>query len=557
MHPLTRVIIFFWLLGAASTFGTTVAFAEPESVINVTTNTDEYDTNGSGAGCSLREAITAANTDSAFGGCNAGNGKDKIVLQAATYFLTRAGDEAENVTGDLDIHSKLTLQGAGQTATIINANDLDRAIFIGESPGVVINDLTITNGTTSGAGGGINAQNKLTLNNVTVNNNHANLGGGGIAASGTNGNIGLVVNNSLVENNTSGNNGAGINTYVPATVTASTIRNNTTQNSGALGGGIFSYGNGNLVVRNSTIYNNTAEGHGGGLYNEKLATLVNSTLSANNSKGNGGGIANVGIATVNLFSVTIASNHADSNNNSTGLGGGIFNSAGTVEFRNTIIANNTLKTALPTNNDCEGTLTSRGFNLIEAIPGTCNIGGSTSNNVTGQDPALGILGPNGGATWTHPLAGGSPAIDKGAPYGCEDENEHLLATDQRGETRSTDGDGLGGPICDIGAYERPISAACVAKPAAPELSFPIDGSTNSGHKSTLIWQAADCAAKFKIIFKRGSPQGALVFKAKNVEVLEYNTPKLAFDTYYWRVIASNQFGKSKSPWNSFSLAKKD
>ena len=556
MQLVKRGILFFTLFIIALSIGVTTAFAEPEAVINVTTNADEYDTNGSGAGCSLREAITAANTDSAFGGCNAGSGKDKIVLQAATYFLTRAGNESQNVSGDLNIHSKLTLQGAGQTATIINGNDLDRVIVITESPGVVINDMTITNGTTTGAGGGINARNKLTLHNVTVSSNHANLGGGGIVASGTNGNLGLIVNNSLVENNTSGDNGAGINTYVPATITASTIRNNTTQNSGALGGGIFNYGNGNLVIHNSTINNNTAEGHGGGLYNEQLAAVVNSTISGNNAKGDGGGIANVGIAVVNLFSVTIANNHADSNNNNTGLGGGIYNGGGTVEFRNSILANNTLKTALPTNNDCEGALTSRGFNLIEAIPVTCDIGGSTGNIVTGQDPALGILGPNGGATWTHSLAGGSPAIDKGAPYGCTDENDNLLATDQRGETRSTDGDGIGGPICDIGAYERPIAAACVAKPAAPDLSFPIDGSTNSGHKSTLRWQDADCAAKFKIIFKRGSPQGALVFKAKNIEVLEYNTPKLAFDTYYWRVIASNPFGKSKSAWNSFSLAKK-
>lgn len=557
MKSIRRSFLLFVFFSLSGAFGAPFAFAETEAVITVTTNLDEYDTNGSGAGCSLREAITAANTNAAFGGCPAGKAKDKIVLQAMTYLLTRPGLESANVSGDLDILSNLTLQGAGQTTTILNGNDLDRVIQITGASNVVISDLTVTNGTTTLAGGGINAQNKLTLNNVTVSNNHANLSGGGIAASGTGESVGLILNNTIVENNTSGDNGAGISAYVPTTITSSAIRNNTTQNSGALGGGIYNYGNSALVVRNSTLNNNTAEGHGGGVYNSKTAALINTTISGNNAKGNGGGIVNDATGTLELFSVTIANNHADSNNNNTGLGGGIYNGIGTVEFKNTILANNTLKTALPTNNDCEGALTSRGFNLIEIVPGTCNIGGSTGNIITGQDPALGILGPNGGATWTHPLAGGSPALDKGMPYGCRDENENLLATDQRGEIRSTDGDGIGGPICDIGAYERPLSAACVAKPTAPDLVFPIDGSTNSGHRSTLKWKDADCAAKFKVIFKRGSSQGALVFKAKNVQVLEYNTPRLSFDTYYWRVIAINQFGKSKSPWNSFSLAKKD
>ncbi len=287
--------------------------------------------------------------------------------------------------------------------------------------------------------------------------------------------------------------------------------------------------------------------------------MVNTTVSSNNAKGNGGGLYNYN-GTFSLYSVTIANNHADSNNNNTGLGGGIWTyscaSSCPVELLNTIVANNTLKTVGATANDCEGPLTSGGFNLMEAIPGTCTIGGSTGNNITGQDPALGILGPNGGATWTHSLAGNSPAIDKGSPYGCKDETGSILAADQRGELRSTDGDGIGGPRCDIGASERPIAASCIAKPTTPQVDFPIDGSTNSGHKTTLRWKNADCAEKFKIILKRGSPQGSVVQLFKNVRVLEVTKGKLSFDNYYWRVIAINQFGKTKSAWFSFTLAPK-
>ena len=51
----------------------------------VTTTADEF---GTPTGCSLREAIQAANNDAAFGGCIAGNGDDTITLQALTYILT-------------------------------------------------------------------------------------------------------------------------------------------------------------------------------------------------------------------------------------------------------------------------------------------------------------------------------------------------------------------------------------------------------------------------------------------------------------------------------------
>lgn len=58
------------------------------TVITVTTEADELNANGD---CSLREAITAANTDLAEGACPAGSGDDVIELPAGTYKITRAG----------------------------------------------------------------------------------------------------------------------------------------------------------------------------------------------------------------------------------------------------------------------------------------------------------------------------------------------------------------------------------------------------------------------------------------------------------------------------------
>src|SRR3990170_5334510 len=69
--------------------------------IAVNTSTDELNADGD---CSLREAIQAANTDTAVDACPAGSGADTITLPAGTYNLTMAGTGGDaNATGDLDI----------------------------------------------------------------------------------------------------------------------------------------------------------------------------------------------------------------------------------------------------------------------------------------------------------------------------------------------------------------------------------------------------------------------------------------------------------------------
>jgi len=84
-------------------------------------------------------------------------------------------------------------------------------------------------------------------------------------------------------------------------------------------------------------------------------------------------------------------------------------------------------------------LHSLGFNLIETTT-DCQILGTTTGNITGQDPMLGSLQNNGGSTLTQLPLHGSPAIDHG-------DNTTCPPIDQRGWHR---------PIsvsCDIGAVE--------------------------------------------------------------------------------------------------------
>jgi hypothetical protein len=263
--------------------------------------------------------------------------------------------------------------------------------------------------------------------------------------------------------------GGGVNTVVrissaTAHVTLSkvTVQNGSVTN--GRGGGI--YNGGTLTINNSTLSRNSVDyGFGGGIYNTGTLTINNSTLSGNSASGfcirlcsAGAGIYNGGTLTVN--------NSTLSENSATSLGGGIFGYFGTATISNSTVSGNSavagagiyknsrstaaLQNSVVANNsggNCNGTMTSNGYNL--SSDGTCNFNGTGDLNNT--VPKLGKLGSYGGPTQTIPLLSGSPAIDSGNPNGCTDGHGHLLKTDQRGKPRP-DKEDTGG--CDMGAYER-------------------------------------------------------------------------------------------------------
>jgi CSLREA domain-containing protein len=148
-----------------------------DSIITVTTSTDELNTNGQ---CSLREAITNANNDDQSGStdCAAGNGSDTISLSNSIYTLTLLGEnEDNNQTGDLDISSDIVFQGVTSATTIIQAgttitNSIDRVFQITISNtvfSVTFDSLTIRHGKSYGilnySGGNLNIINSAILSN--------------------------------------------------------------------------------------------------------------------------------------------------------------------------------------------------------------------------------------------------------------------------------------------------------------------------------------------------------------------------------------------------------
>jgi CSLREA domain-containing protein len=409
-NQIKQIMIIVLLIALGVSLGISVVAVRTVTAAAITVNTTDDELNADGD-CSLREAIVAANTDTAVDACPAGSGADTINLPAGTYTLSLVGNDDDASAGDLDITQDLTLAGAGPLQTTIDANGIDRAIHILGNASTQISRLTVIGGNLSSLlGAGIYVyQGSLTL--ILSRVWHST----GLAAIS----VAPIINNAL-------------------TILDSRIEDN-------FGSGVVVNGNATGLIVNSTISGNSTSGSGGGVSNAGILTIVNSTISGNDSAYDGGGISTSN-GQVHLYNVTIANNTTDSDNDSFGNGGGIaIGSIATVTFQNTIIAGNFDNSnpglVIP---DCSGVLTSEGYNLIQSDFG-CGITGDTTGNRINQDAALDPLQNNGGPTFTHALQITSEAINTGNPAGCRDHNGDLLDTDQRGYVRNG--------RCDIGAFE--------------------------------------------------------------------------------------------------------
>jgi len=159
-----------------------------------------------GSGCTLVDAITAANDDAATGGCSAGNGADTIVLESgATYTLSAVNNPQYGPNGLPSITSEITIQGNGATITRGGGAPDFRFFHVVVTGTLTLENLTLSNGRVEGGeggyggggggggagmGGAIYNQGALALEDCTISDNTAvggnggNGGGGGAGAGG-------------------------------------------------------------------------------------------------------------------------------------------------------------------------------------------------------------------------------------------------------------------------------------------------------------------------------------------------------------------------------------
>lgn len=392
--------------------------------------------------CTLRAAIMEA---------NALSGDDTISLPATTFNLTiSAVAEDLAVSGDLDITSNITINGASASGTIIDGSGISERVFHVLSGTVVINNVTIRDGNAGSGnnGGGILlAGGNLTLSYSRVLANLASSGAGIAATSGT-----LTINFSSIGREAAAS---------PNTASAN-------------GGGVFLGSGASATINNSTIANNSASA-GGGIFvsGGASATFNNSTISTNSSSGTavtdgGGGIYAAGSVTLN--SVTVASNSAAQ------AGGGVLQLGGSVSMRNTIIADQVSPAGSP---NCSGTMTSLGYNLLESSVGCSgivhNVNGDivVANIVPPTNFELGALADYGGQTdshtHTHSIALSSDsalAVDRANPSGCTNGSS-TFSNDQRGPGYLRNENFR----CDIGAFEFVYVAGVQSPTVTPTITF--------------------------------------------------------------------------------------
>jgi len=283
---------------------------------------------------------------------------------------------------------------------------------------------------------------RITANRLT-NPSFPDSFGGGLYNRGI-----MVVTQSTIDNNTANGDhckGGGLYNTGVLTVTASALIDNIAGGTGPFGdgGALYSHGVGSRVtLRDSTLSGNRSNngGSGGGIWNSGGSTLtvINSTISGNQASNNGGGINNThasGLLTILNSTIT--------NNDAGGFGGAIWNDEDSrLVYQNSIILGNRASEGA----DCENSaiLTSQGHNLLGLATG-CDAGAPGDRTVDPATVFTRVLGPltlnAPGATATHALLPGSPALDAGDDTACP-------TTDQRGVLRPQ------GTYCDIGAVEQ-------------------------------------------------------------------------------------------------------
>ncbi|MCY4072103.1 MAG: right-handed parallel beta-helix repeat-containing protein [Chloroflexi bacterium] len=192
--------------------------------------------------CSLADAIVAANSDSATGGCRAGSGADTIIL---------SGDISLDAALP-PIESDLTIDGRDFE---INGEGMFR-IFQLTAGDVALRRLSMTDGYSEDDGGAIHAAGALNLNiaRSSIVDNRAGRYGGGIFTGDA---VTVSISDTTIAGNSAGRVGGGLDVFRGGdlVLTHVTLVNNVAPVAGA----ISAPRSGQLIIRNSVIAGNEPE----------------------------------------------------------------------------------------------------------------------------------------------------------------------------------------------------------------------------------------------------------------------------------------------------------
>jgi len=344
-RPLRRVALgAVALTAAALLFGFAESeAAEPQAEATITVNKTET-VDGT---CSLADAITAANTNTAAGGCPKGAASKPDVIHITVPGTINAPSGGFQITSDMTIRGATSGTGTiigGSVDPTAGAFKVDVGSGTADDPDVekvTFADLTISGSTGDGvklvdSTGTLNREYVVVLENTRV---HGSTGagvefspvgtrrgwvkvvdsvlernGGGVyffACGGVQKDRGVEIRNSVIRHNSSKQRG-GVGTYVDCgdlKVVDSTISGNTAASdsgAGILAQHQLSLYKANVVLVNTTVEGNTSGRAGGGVYVSSAGGDVNLRVVHSTIAGNRSGATHTsGIVTTRGVDVTV------------------------------------------------------------------------------------------------------------------------------------------------------------------------------------------------------------------------------------------------------------
>ncbi len=234
------------------------------------------------ADCTLADAIIAANTDEAVGGCPAGDGADVITLSVDVTLES----ELPHIT------TEMTVEGGDYS---ISGALAYRIFYVDTSGTLTIEQLTLVDGRSgpenapglwSGEGGAIYNEGKLNIINSVFSQNMAGIGG-----AISNGGKLNVISSTFVENSAFAGPGAIENL---AGAELNVRESHFINNDGHAGGAIANLGA--LLLTDSLLELNRA-GYGGAIHSIGESIIQRSTITFNSAE-DGGAIINSGEQTI-------------------------------------------------------------------------------------------------------------------------------------------------------------------------------------------------------------------------------------------------------------------
>ena len=371
---------------------------------------------------SLREAIVASNSNTANGDASAGSADGDVIR----FSPSLAGLTIQLTGGELEISDDLRIQGGSRNITIdalgnsriFNVDSTEQvsigrmtltggladeggAIFTAGSGATVLSQMTLSNNTATGDGGGAvyveSGEFYATNSDFSENQANGNLGSGG-AIFQADGSVGFFGGKML--SNVAFRDGGAIEIVdgeffssdldvgdVGAGNVASPLRVRVPPGNG---GGLHVTGEARTIINGGSWIGNTAASRGGALWNQANSSMfLNDVVITGNFSLGGGGVFNDG-GTLAITGGTISDNFAIFGN-----GGGIYTTAGNVDLRNVTITGNSADRAGGGIEVIDGTVNIQ--NSVLGADGAGNIAGSTSTNGSGNPGNGGGLHISGNA----------------------------------------------------------------------------------------------------------------------------------------------------------------